>query len=69
MIELMSDEEENVCLSRISEYCEQNGNHVDYFVSHTGSIEGISCIESIGNHFIKLELNLQKKSKKDFLHM
>lgn len=44
--ELWSDEEENACLSRISEYCEKNGNHVDYIVSHTGSIDGIACIES-----------------------
>lgn len=35
-------EEEQACLQRIEEY----GTDVDYIVSHTGPIEGISCIES-----------------------
>ena len=40
--ELMSDEEEISCLKRI----EEHGTQVDYILSHTGPIEGISLVES-----------------------
>lgn len=41
-LEEWTAEEEQECLKRIEEY----GTDVDYIVSHTGPIEGISCIES-----------------------
>lgn len=37
-----TEEEKQACLKRIEEY----GTEVDYIVSHTGPIEGISCVES-----------------------
>ncbi len=44
--EVMTDEEEEACFNRVRQYIAQNGDKVDFVLSHTGPIEGIALIES-----------------------